>query len=107
MAKLSGGRARPLRAWLLALAVAALAPGGEAAAFDLEGTWHVLAHYTDANTSRPEQLRWDDRIWVFERRGSRLSWIEYPIVVFSDESGRFERRSTGQYARVVGAWEPA
>ncbi len=73
---------------------------------DLIGTWHVLVHYRDDHTVRPEQERWDDRVWVFERSGSRLRWTEYPIVVFSDETGRFERRSTGQYARVLHAWEP-
>ena len=32
--------------------------------------------------------------------------MEWPIVVFSDESGRFERRGTGQYARILHYWEP-
>jgi hypothetical protein len=52
-------------------------------------------------------MRWNDRIWVFEKTGGKLRWTEYPIVVFADEGGRFERRSTGQYARVLGAWEPS
>jgi hypothetical protein len=73
---------------------------------ELEGTWHVLVHYTDDNSTHPEQPRWQDRVWAFERKGSRLQWIEYPIAVFEDEGGRFERRSTGQYARVLGSWEP-
>jgi hypothetical protein len=103
MAKLPGRRAPHLAALLLVL----LAPAGPALALDLVGTWHVLVHYTDANTSRPDQLRWDDRVWVFERTGSRLEWTEYPIVVFDDETGRFERRASGQYARVLGAWEPS
>jgi hypothetical protein len=74
---------------------------------DLEGSWHVLVHYSDAGSNDPARLRWDDRIWIFEREGDRLRWREYPIVVFEDESGRFERRASGQYARVIGAWEPA
>jgi hypothetical protein len=51
-------------------------------------------------------MRWDDRLWVFKRKGNTLEWSEYPIVVFEDETGRFERSSTGLH-RVVGAWEPS
>ena len=89
-----------------ALAAALLGLASAAGAVDLVGTWHVLVHYTDDNTNHPEQMRWLDRVWVFERKGSRLSWSEYPITVFGNETGRFERRSTGQYARTLGAWEP-
>lgn len=81
-------------------------PGAAAAKRGLEGSWHVLVHYTDDNSSHPEQVRWHDRIWAFERKGSRLQWVEYPVTVFEDEGGRFERRATGQYARVLGAWQP-
>ena len=104
MAILPGRDTRPLRTALLVLL--SLLPAAAAGAVDLVGTWHVLVHYTDANTSKPEQERWFDRVWVFERKGSRLEWTEFPIAVFTDESGRFERRSNGQYARVLGAWEP-
>lgn len=103
MAQLPGRRALHLSAVL----VAALVAAGPAGAVDLEGTWHVLVHYTDANSSSPEQMRWQDRIWVFEHKGSKLRWTEYPIVVFANEEGRFERRASGQYARVLGAWEPS
>jgi len=88
------------------LLLALLLPGRAVAQLDLIGTWHVLIHYTDGHTSNPDQARWSDRVWVFEMKGSRLSWIEYPIVVFSDESKRFERRQAG-LARVLGAWEPS
>jgi murein DD-endopeptidase MepM/ murein hydrolase activator NlpD len=91
----------------LLLALLLLAPAAARAEIDLVGTWHVLVHYTDDNTSHPDEMRWSDRVWVFEKKGSKLRWTEYPIVVFSDDSGRFERRSTGQYARVLGAWEPS
>ncbi len=73
---------------------------------DLVGTWHVLVHYTDANSNDSEQLRWDDRIWSFERTGSRLRWDEAPIVVFGDTSGRFEHLGTNRARRITGAWEP-
>ena len=110
MAELPRRRTLDLKRLLLALLLPALlllAPAAARAGIDLVGTWHVLVHYTDDNTNHPDEMRWSDRVWVFEKKGSRLSWTEYPIVVFSDESGRFERRSTGQYARVIGAWEPS
>lgn len=87
-----------------------LAPGAAARAADLPerlaGTWHLLVHYKDANATRADQERWDDRVWIFEKTGDRLRWTEYPIAVFDDESGRFERRPSGQLARVLGYWEP-
>jgi len=98
------------RAQHLALAVAfALAPGlarAESETVDLIGTWHVLIHFTDDHTHDPTQMRWDDRTWVFEKAGSRLRWREYPIVVFSDQTGRFEARGAVRAARVLHAWEP-
>ncbi len=109
MAELPRHRTLDLKRLLLAplLTLLLLAPAAARAEIDLVGTWHVLVHYTDDNTSHPDEMRWSDRVWVFEKKGSKLRWTEYPIVVFSDESGRFERRSTGQYARVLGAWEPS
>ena len=106
MAKLPRRGARDLRRLALAILLL-LAPAAASAGVDLVGTWHVLIHYTDDHTSHPDQMRWLDRVWVFGKKGSKLHWTEYPIVVFSDDSGRFERRSTGQYARVIGAWEPS
>ena len=64
----------------------------------------MLVHYTDAASERPDQLQWDDRLWTFEREGEQLRWLEYPIVVFGDRSGRYE--SLGSEIRSVGAWEP-
>jgi hypothetical protein len=96
--------------WRVGLALLlALAPSARAdeLADRLVGTWHVLVHYQDKSSPHPEEKRWDDRVWVFEKTGERLRWTEYPIVVFTDESGRFERRATGQLARVLGYWEPS
>jgi murein DD-endopeptidase MepM/ murein hydrolase activator NlpD len=104
MAQLPRRFARHLSAVLGAAVLQAAAP---ATAADWTGTWHVLVHYTDTHSGNPEQARWNDRVWVFERKGSKLRWTEYPIVVFSNDSGRFERRQSGQYARVLGAWEPS
>jgi len=83
-------------------------PAAASAGVDLAGTWHVLVHYRDARTANPEVDRWEDRVWEFVPKGSRLEWTEFPIVIFEDETGRFERREgTGQYARVLHAWEPS
>jgi hypothetical protein len=71
---------------------------------DLEGSWHVLIHYTDRASQRPDQPQWDDRLWTFEREGERLRWNEYPIVVFGDRSGRYE--SLGSDVRSLGSWAP-
>jgi len=83
-------------------------PAAAGAEVELAGTWHVLVHYRDSNTANPELDRWEDRVWEFAAKGSRLEWTEFPIVVFDDDSGRFERREgSGQYARVLHAWEPS
>jgi murein DD-endopeptidase MepM/ murein hydrolase activator NlpD len=114
-ADLAGGPASaPLRSAsraLGALAAGLLVAAGPARAraeVDLAGTWHVLVHYRDAKASNPDAERWEDRLWEFEPQGDRLRWTEFPIVVFEDEGGRFERRpGSGQYARVIHAWEPS
>ncbi len=87
-------------------AVAAVLLASPGAARDLAGTWYVLAHYRDSATANPDAERWEDRIWVFERSGSRMRWIEYPIVVFDNSSGRFERLGTNRAARTLARWEP-
>ena len=97
-------RALRLAAWLAWLALASSA--ATASATDLVGTWHVLVHYRDDNAHDPQQERWDDKVWVFERKGSRLRWTEYPIVVFGDSSGRFERLGTNPASRVLHSWQP-
>ena len=90
---------------VLALVVAA-APLTRAEAVDLIGTWHVLVHYKDSAAEHPERERWEDRIWVFEKEGSRLRWTDYPIVVFSDQTGRFEQLGGNRASRVLHFWEP-
>jgi murein DD-endopeptidase MepM/ murein hydrolase activator NlpD len=94
-------RALPLLGLLLGLAAPAAARE-----LDLVGTWYLLLHYKDQNAGNPDEERCDDRLWVFQRNGRRLRWVEYPIAVFEDETGRFERRHTGQYARILHYWEP-
>jgi hypothetical protein len=75
-------------------------------AVDLIGTWHVLIHYTDDHSHAPDQMRWSDKVWAFERSGSQLRWTEYPNVVFEDQTGRFENFGDPHASRVLGGWEP-
>lgn len=110
MAKLPRRRTRGLTV-ALALAAAisfasARADEVRGEAVDLIGTWHVLIHYTDDHAHATDQMRWDDKVWVFERSGSRLRWTEYPIVVFRDQTGRFESLGGARASRVLGGWEP-
>jgi len=109
---MSHSRSSPNGRWLLrclaplvaALVVSVAWPArGEV---ELEGTWYVLVHYRDQATANPEADRWEDRIWVFQQKGQRLQWTDYPIVVFADESGRFESLGTNRASRVLTAWEP-
>ena len=84
----------------------ALLGATSASGLELTGTWHVLVHYTDAGSERPDQPRWEDEVWVFEPRDGRLRWTVYSIAVFEDETGRFERDPSGRYARVPHFWQP-
>ena len=87
---------------------------------DVSGAWHVLVHYKDAassgedaaasgedaTSSGSERERWDDRAWVFETEGDRLRWTEYPVVVFDDETGRFEKAGANRAFRIPHHWQP-
>ena len=93
----------------LAVSIALLAVCANTASaepLDIEGTWYVLIHYQDPKTANPDVTRWKDLVWVFERKGTRLEWIEYPTVFFEDASGRFERLGNNPRTRVLGPWEP-
>jgi hypothetical protein len=97
----------PLAAALVALFFfCAPVAAGAITAQELAGTWHVLVHFKDSATNNPETERWEDRIWVLTMEGDRLAWSEYPIVVFDDESGRFETFD-GRNSRVLAYWEPS
>ena len=90
----------------LAAFALASAPAPAAAAVDLIGTWFVLIHYRDSMTANPDSDRWEDKVWKIEKKGSRLQWIEFPIVVFNDGSGRFGRVGRNPRARLLHKWEP-
>lgn len=72
----------------------------------LEGTWFLLVHYRDSQTANPDSDRWLDKVWTFEMRGSRLHWVEYPIVTFESAAGRFEAYKGNPRSRVLAKWEP-
>jgi hypothetical protein len=96
-----------MRRALLACLLAALpAPALAFGADDLVGAWHVLVHYKDSGTENPDAERWEDRIWVFEKVGDQLRWTDYPIVVFDDDTGRFENIGGNRASRVLDFWEP-
>ncbi|MCG8590026.1 MAG: M23 family metallopeptidase [Proteobacteria bacterium] len=99
------GASRARAALALGLLVGAALPAA-AQAFEPDGAYYVLVHYQDSTSANPETWRWEDRVWVFERSGSRLVWIDYPIVLFRDESTRFRNLGTSMASRVTGAWEP-
>ena len=88
--------------WLPTRGVEAADEGGEV---DLIGAWHVTVHYRDQASANPDADRWDDKLWRFEKRGSRLQWTEFPIVVFENREGRFEV-SEERSVRILHFWEP-
>jgi len=98
-------RARKVAALWIAAVALSIHPAAAQAEVDLLGTWYVLIHYRDSATNNPDFDRWLDRIWQFEKKGSRIQWTEYPIVVFQDQAGRFER-FRGVRSRVLAYWEP-
>ena len=97
--------------FMCALAAAGLPSGGlavgaEGGAVDLLGAWHLTVHYRDEASANPDAKRWDDKVWRFETRGSRLQWTEFPIVVFENREGRFEASDRERPVRVLDFWEP-
>lgn len=88
------------------LATTLVTAGAASAEPSLEGTWFLIIHYTDEATNNPDATRWLDRVWTFDKQGSRLRWTEYPIVVLEDTSGRFESLGSNRASRVLAAWEP-
>jgi len=88
------------------LAAALPAPAFALGADELVGAWHVLVHFQDSGTENPQAKRWEDRIWVFEKVGDQLRWADYPIVVFDDDTGRFEKIGGNRASRVLDYWEP-
>jgi hypothetical protein len=80
--------------------------GPEADPIVLIGAWHLTVHYRDEASANPEADRWDDKVWRFEKRGSRMQWTEFPIVVFENREGRFETSAAERAMRTLQFWEP-
>ncbi len=97
---------RSVLATLLVLACGVSPAASAEEPVDLFGTWFVLIHYRDSSTANADSDRWEDKVWRIEKKGSRLQWAEYPIVVFNDGSGRFGRVGRNPRARLLHKWEP-
>jgi len=93
-------------AWMVALHVPCASARAEEPGLDLAGAWYLIIHYTDESGANPEATRWLDRVWTFKEKGSRLNWVEYPIVVVSDQTGRFEAIAGNPRSRVLAGWTP-
>jgi hypothetical protein len=75
-------------------------------AFPVEGLWYVLIHYTDDHATDPAAWHWEDHLWSLQRKEQTLIWRDFPIVIFDDVTGRFERVGPNPLSKVSGAWEP-
>ena len=103
MKRQSRGRSSCVTALALAFVLFFL-PGlawAEESAFEPSGTWYVLVHYVEDGASG-----WEDKVWTFERRGSRLVWTEYPVLVFRAARGRHVSLASGRSIRSPGHWRP-
>lgn len=75
-------------------------------AFPVEGLWYVLIHYTDDHATHPAAWHWEEHLWSLQRKEQTLIWRDFPIVIFEDVTGRFERVGPNPLSKVSGAWEP-
>lgn len=74
---------------------------------ELLGTWYVVVHYEDKSVANAEDAhRWEDKVWVFEPRGTRLVWTEYSELSFKDDAGRYQLLSSGRAIKSTGSWKP-
>lgn len=80
---------------------------GDRQEFELLGTWYIVVHYRDASAAPAGREFWEDKVWTFAYRGSRLQWSEYSAVSFNDDRGRHERLTGGRTIRSSGAWRPS
>jgi hypothetical protein len=83
--------------------VALASEPGDAQKFDLLGTWYIVVHFRDEAAAGRQ---WEDKVWTFAYRGSRLLWTEYPVVLFKDKRGRSESLASGRSIRTSGSWRP-
>ena len=60
---------------------------------------------TTRTPTRPnaDAPRWDDRVWVFEKKGDRLAWTEYPIVGLHGRAAAASSGATAASSRACSA----
>jgi hypothetical protein len=99
------------RAWIAILAGCFVLVGSSAVAHTetnaMLGTWYVVVNYDDAQAvNSDERKRWEDKVWVFELRGTRLVWTEYSELSFKTDVGRYQTLAGGREIRSSGSWNP-
>jgi hypothetical protein len=73
----------------------------------LDGTRYVLVHYRDAADGRADVDLWHDRIWIFKSHDERLTWTDFPVVVFKNDRKRFQTLHSGRKVRAESSWLPS
>jgi hypothetical protein len=99
------------RAWIATLAGCFVLVGSSAVARTetntMLGTWYVVVNYDDAQAvSSEDRRRWEDKVWVFELRGTRLVWTEYSELSFKTDVGRYQTLAGGREIKSSGSWNP-
>lgn len=99
---------RAIAALCLSLGLALSAPAAGAAdtdfsKADLNGSWYVLIHYTDAGAENKDAKRFKDFAWTVEQTANTLTWEYYPFVFFGEDSELVRR----QAMKEATPWEPS
>lgn len=99
------------RAWIATLAGCFVLVGSSAVAHTetnaMLGTWYVVVNYDDAQAvGSDDRKRWEDKVWVFELRGTRLVWTEYSELSFKTDVGRYQTLAGGREIKSSGSWNP-
>jgi hypothetical protein len=90
----------------LSLALVASAARADDADFskaDLNGSWYVLIHYTDAGAENKDAKRFKDFAWTIEQTANTITWEYYPFVFFGEDSEPVRR----QAMKEATPWEPS
>lgn len=85
------------------LALRAPAAEGDFAKADLNGSWYVLIHYTDASSENKDAKRFKDFAWTIEQTANTITWEYYPFVFFGEDSEIVRR----QAMKDATPWEPS
>jgi hypothetical protein len=90
----------------LSLALAASVARADDADFskaDLNGSWYVLIHYTDAGAENKDAKRFKDFAWTIEQTANTITWEYYPFVFFGEDAELVRR----QAMKDATPWEPS